>query len=75
MLISEGSEGLTVVLVKMQAFWNVMPCQTINTDVSKDCVASIVRDKQSKIVERWTSNNEGIKILRNVRAYLRTNKA
>jgi len=61
MLISEGFEGLTAVLLKTQAYWNVMPRQTINTDVSKDCVASIFRAKRSKNVERWTSNAKALR--------------
>jgi hypothetical protein len=72
---SEEFEDLTVVLLKMQAFWNVMPCQTINTDVSKDCVASIFRAKQSKNCRKIDHEHEGIMILRNVGAYLRANKA
>jgi hypothetical protein len=61
MLISEGFEGLTVVLLKMQAFWNVMPCQTINTDVSKDVLPPASGPNSLTNVERWISNTKALR--------------
>jgi len=63
MLISEAFDGLTAVLLQIEAVWNVMPRQTIHTDVSKDCVASIFRAKQSKKCRKTDLEHEGITIL------------
>jgi hypothetical protein len=47
----------------------------INTDASKDSVASIFRAKESKKCRKMDLEHEGIPILRNVGAYPRANKA
>jgi hypothetical protein len=73
--ISEKCEALTAVLLRIHAFWNITPCQMINTDVSKDRSAFIFRAKGPTTCRMLDIKVDGPKILWNVSDRLQADNA
>jgi hypothetical protein len=44
---------LTAILLKIQVFWDVMPCRLVITDVLKECNAVVFKVKQFKVLSSF----------------------